>query len=161
MLFRTLRSRPSAFSPPLRGRPYGRACRLRRQLRGDARRQSNRDEFASTNSGDGRESRYRPNILHPSRAILRHVDDLYQQGNSDDAHHHRAGCPRFGLVVDANGKIYVANSGSVGSQSGSITTYNADGSPTTPTIHRPRQRDGALPLTTAEKSMSRTITAVP
>jgi uncharacterized protein YjdB len=32
-------------------------------------------------------------------------------------------------VVDKNGKIYVCNDGS-----GSITTYNADGTPATPTI---------------------------
>ena len=39
-----------------------------------------------------------------------------------------------GLAVDAHGKIYVANSGSKKSGRGSITTYDADGSRTTPTI---------------------------
>jgi serine/threonine-protein kinase len=38
-----------------------------------------------------------------------------------------------GVAVDANGKIYVANSGSA-STPGTITTYNPDGSQTTPTI---------------------------
>ena len=61
----------------------------------------------------------------------------------------------WGLAVDVNGKIYVANRGN-----NTITTYKADGTQTTPTITGPAEGLGASRSTRTARSTSATGTTV-